>query len=54
MQRCRKPIIELYEEICPKCGGYQLIKRENFYEFCKRCNGKGIVDWVDKIKLRKE
>ena len=39
--------LEEYEEICPKCGG---ASSYYLYSFCDRCNNRGKVDWIDKIK----
>ena len=48
-----------YEKICPKCQGFGRIitkvekcDNDHFVETddCPVCEGKRIVDWIDKIK----
>lgn len=41
--------IEKYEELCPECNGYG-----STFEFCKckKCNNKGKIDWINRIKMK--
>ena len=37
--------LEVYEELCPECNG-----EFNRYYFCRVCEDRGKIDWIDKIK----
>lgn len=39
--------LEDYEYICPLCKGHSI---GFIFSKCPRCNNKGKIDWVDKIK----
>lgn len=48
--------IEDYEETCPFCKGWGEIYRNDSIcscIVCKICEGKGKIDWIDKIKIRR-
>ena len=36
-------------QLCPKCDGYGF-PNNLFYDCCIYCNGKGLVDWISKIR----
>jgi len=39
-------MLEEYEEICPDCKD-----EPNWYNMvCKKCGGRGKIDWIDKVK----
>jgi len=53
--------LEDYEEICPACKGERIIidgvifgkeveRIDSGRIICPKCNGKGKVDWVDRVK----
>jgi len=34
---------------CWRCYGSGFLKDREHSTFCERCNGKGYIDWVDKM-----
>ena len=44
--------IKDYEEICPSCKGRGIFLSRILHGtcVCKFCDGKWVIDWIDKIK----
>lgn len=36
------------KEICPRCDGTGYDNAASIY-ICKKCKGKGVVNWIEKI-----
>lgn len=46
-----KTKLKEYEKICPFCNGAGIIPRAvTELWLCLKCNGRGKIDWIDKIK----
>jgi len=41
-------VFENYEfNVCPECEGCGDIKKDGIYRRCIKCNGSGILDWIE-------